>query len=123
MSPGARCPARCPARSRSIRSAHDILGRIDTPQLRDDFFAHQTDRPHQILLGQLAKIQLAEESVEDTFLRRGFDLTRHGVGRADEDQIVVDIEGNPFTFDLNQGENFYFVLYQETEGGTFVEQG
>ncbi len=41
----------------------------------------------------------------------------------DEDQIVVDIEGNPFTFDLNQGENFYFVLYQETEGGTFVEQG
>tara|TARA_Y100000310_G_scaffold68821_2_gene64153 strand:- start:681 stop:1247 length:567 start_codon:yes stop_codon:yes gene_type:complete len=40
-----------------------------------------------------------------------------------EDKIRVDIEGNNYEFDLKPGDNFYFLIYQETEGGTFVEQG
>lgn len=38
-------------------------------------------------------------------------------------KVEVIIEGVLYPFKLKAGENFYFVIYQKTEGGTFVEKG
>lgn len=38
-------------------------------------------------------------------------------------KVNVLIEGNTYEFELKTGDNFYFVIYQKTEGGTFVEKG
>ena len=40
-----------------------------------------------------------------------------------EEEITVVIEDNTYDFELQEGENFYFVIFERTEGGTFVEQG
>ncbi len=42
----------------------------------------------------------------------------------DEDNIVnVKIEETEYKFKLKPGDNFYFVIYQKTSGGTYVETG
>jgi len=41
----------------------------------------------------------------------------------DKEKITVDIEGNLYDFDLKAGDNFYFLIYQKTQSGTFVERG
>lgn len=37
--------------------------------------------------------------------------------------VEVEIDSAKYNFELKQGNNFYFVIYQKTQGGTFVEKG
>lgn len=36
-------------------------------------------------------------------------------------EVIVSIEGNNYPFDLKEGENFYFIVSQTTEGGQYVK--
>jgi len=49
--------------------------------------------------------------------------TLENLDLTEDNKVEVDIEGNKYLFNLKEGDNFYFVIYQKTEGGTFVEQG
>jgi hypothetical protein len=42
---------------------------------------------------------------------------------ANATDIEVIVEDKKYQFELKEGENFYFVIYQKLEGGTFIETG
>jgi len=57
---------------------------FETAQRRNDLRPKEVDRPHQIIFGDVADIELAKNSVEQSLGCGRFDFFRHGLGRSDE---------------------------------------
>src|ERR1700733_6047894 len=59
-------------------------------QRRNDLLAEEADRAEQVVFREPTEIEFAEERVEGTFLGPSAQLSRDGVGRADQHQLFFD---------------------------------
>src|SRR5687767_13766923 len=68
------------------------LERLEVAQTRHHFGAEQADRAKQVVFGEVAEIELAEEGVERAFARPGAQLGCHGLRRSDQHEIALEQE-------------------------------
>lgn len=81
----------------------------------------------ELVIAGFRDLVAGEVSVGHGQSTSGLTITRgvyNSTSIAQPPQVInITVEGNYYDFELREGENFYFVIYQKTEEGVFVEQG